>query len=219
MKNRTAILIGATGMIGKELLGQLLVNPDYGLIKVFARRPTGVVHEKLFENIVDFEHSNEWSGLVTGDVLFSTMGTTIKKAKSKQVQYQVDYTFQFETARLCAENKVQSYVLLSSTGANSKSKIFYSRIKGELEEVVQQLPFNKIAIVRPSVLDGNREENRPMEKFSIKASRLLARILPPLKKWRPIHASIVARAMINADLRKETSGIYELEEVFQLAKN
>ncbi|MCF8371715.1 MAG: semialdehyde dehydrogenase [Bacteroidales bacterium] len=219
MRKRTAILIGATGMIGKELLGQLLANQDYGLIKVFARRPTGLVHEKLLENIVDFEQTNEWSGLLIGDVLFSTMGITIKKAKTKKAQYKVDYTFQFETAKLSAENKVQSYVLLSSAGANSKSKIFYSRIKGELDETVQDLSFNKIAIVRPSVLDGNREEYRQMEKISIKVSRLIARILPPLKKWRPIHASIVAKAMINADLKKEISWIYELEEVFQLAKD
>jgi uncharacterized protein YbjT (DUF2867 family) len=217
MEKRTALLIGATGMIGNELIGQLLAHPEYSLIKVFVRRPTGLLHEKLKEYIVDFEQPDIWQKLLSGDVLFSTMGTTLKKAKSKDAQYKVDFTYQYETACRSANNNVGSYVLLSSTGANSKSRIFYSRMKGELDEAVHLLPFKKIAIVRPSVLDGDREENRPMERFFIKAVNFLSRIFPPLKMWRPIHASIVARAMIIADLKKETSGIYELEDVFQLA--
>lgn len=217
MNNRTALLIGATGLVGKELLRQLLAHTSYSEVKVFARRSTGLVNEKLTEFIVDFEKPDAWKDLLTGNVLFSTMGTTIKKAKSQEAQYRVDFTYQFETAKHAAMNKIESYVLLSSTGANSQSRIFYSRIKGKLDESVQQLPFEKIAIIRPSVLEGNREEQRPMEKFSIKAGHILAKLITPLKKWRPIHASIVAKAMINADLKKESSGIYELEEVFQLA--
>ena len=215
--NLNAIIVGATGLVGSKLTRLLLDDFRFATIHVFVRHSTGIEHKKLIEHIVDFEKISDWSGLIAGDVLFSTLGTTLKKAGSKEKQYHIDFDYQYEVAKAAAKNGVEKLVLVSSLGANSKSAFFYSRMKGELETAVQKLPFKKIMILRPSILTGRRKEKRSAENFTRIIIRLLTGFM--LKKYRPIHAGIVAQAMLNAVFYNNfISGtfIYQYEELFIL---
>lgn len=214
--SKTAIVIGATGLVGSEVLNLLLDDERYKTVKVFHRRSTGIKHPKLEEHVIDFEKIDEWKDLLTGDDLYSALGTTIKKAGSQEAQYTIDFTYQFETAKAAAEKGVQKYSLVSSAGADYQSRTFYTRLKGELDEAVKELPFEVITVLRPSILDGDRNENRPAEKFGLLMARLFTKI-PGLKKYRPILGKKVAEGMINS-LHKCPPGyhIFELDEIFYL---
>ena len=172
-------------------------------------------HPKLKEHLIDFDQPHEWKNLVSGFVLFSTLGTTIKKAKTKENQYRIDYTYQYEFAKAAAQNDVRHLVLVSSSGANPDSKIFYSRIKGELEEAILQLPLPNITILRPSLLLGKRNEKRTGEALAQRIMPIVTRYI--FRKYRPIPAKIVAKAMLNESVRPSGRKIYELNEIFDLA--
>lgn len=213
--NRTANIIGASGLVGQQLLTQLLNHPRYIKVRSFVRRPFGMSHPKLEEIIIDFDHPDTWNVLVQGEALFSTLGTTLKTAGSKENQYRVDYTYQYEFARAAAQNGVGAYLLVSSMGANAKSSVFYSRIKGELEEAVAKLPFKKVAIFRPSILEGNRLEKRPGEKMGLTITHFITRFM--MKKYRPMPVDLLAEKMIKLSVDPAT-GIRTIEndEIFTL---
>jgi len=215
---KTAIVIGATGLVGKQLVNQLIEHPEFSKIIVLVRRSTGIANPKLQEVFVSFDELTCSKQEIKGDVLFSCMGTTMKQAKTKESQYKVDYTYQFETAQLAANNGVKTYVLVSSAGANPKSNTFYTRIKGELEEAVNQLPFDKIRILRPSFLMGNRTEFRLGEIIGTSVINFFAALIPPLKKWRGIKDTEVARAMISSalDANQKKVIVTELDEIFKI---
>jgi len=217
---KTAIVIGATGLIGKHLTNLLLDNPAYSIVKVFVRRSLIISNPKLEEHIVNFDEIAKWKDKITGNELFSAMGTTIRKAKSTTVQYKVDVTYQFEFAKAASENGVRGYFLVSSSGANANSKFFYMRIKGELEEKVKLLPFNKIRIFRPSLLLGNRDDKRFGEKAAERLLKIVVPLFPFLKNQRPIEGEKVARAMMISanDLDIERVKIFEPQEIFQLVE-
>jgi uncharacterized protein YbjT (DUF2867 family) len=217
--SKTAIILGATGLVGSRLLILLLDDDRYENVKIFVRRSVEFEHPKLTEHIIEFDYPEEWKDLVTGDELFSCLGTTIKAAGSQEVQYKVDYTYQYRFAQIAAEHGVSTYVLLSSSGSDPASRFFYPRIKGELDRDVRELPFQAVRIIKPSVLVGERQEKRMGESLSVVLGNLLAPLIPPLKKYRPIPAAIVAQAMINAANDTSVSGFveYELAEVFALA--
>lgn len=216
---KRAVVIGATGLVGSHLIRLLTGDPNYQSIMVFARRSLELNNPKLEEHIVDFDEIDSWKKDIKGDVLFSTMGTTIKKAGSKKVQYKIDFTYQFEVAKAAAQQGVRDYFLVSSLGANPKSNIFYSRMKGDLDEAVQQLPFNSVNIIRPSVLAGNRLEKRSGEAALIKVASFLVKILPFLKKHKPIPAKTVAQAMLNLDAQAlQGISIINNTELFTIAK-
>ena len=217
---KTAIVIGATGLIGKHLTNLLFDNPDYSAVKVFVRRSLNISNPKLEEHLVNFDKIDNWKSRITGDDLFSAMGTTIRKAGSKEAQYKIDVTYQYECAKAAFENGVNNYFLVSSSGANAKSKLFYMRIKGELEEKVKLLFFNKIRIFRPSLLIGERDEKRFGEKAAERLLKIVVPLFPFLKNQRPIEGEKVARAMIvsaNED-NKARIKIFEPLEIFQLAE-
>ena len=188
---KKAILIGATGLIGTQLLKQLLSDDNYSEVKVLTRRTTGFTQPKLKELLIDFDDLENYKSEIVGDVLFSTMGTTKKKAGSEAVQYKIDYTYQYNTAKLASDNGVKQLVLLSSYGANTTSKVFYSRIKGELDEAVQQLNFESVNIIRPSMLVGDRKEFRLAEKLFTTIMYAFAWI-PGIRKYRPLKDVVVA---------------------------
>ena len=218
---KTAIVIGATGLIGDLLVKKLLKDDRYQKVKVFSRRSTKISHSKLEEHIVDFEEIEKWKQNISGDEVFSALGTTIRKAKSITVQYKVDVTYQYEFAKAASQNEVKNYFLVSSTGANAKSKFFYTRIKGELDEKVQQLSFSKIRIFRPSLLLGERPEKRFGEKTVERILKIVVPIFPFLKNQRPIDGEKVADAMIVSANQSDSERIriYELDEIFELAKD
>jgi uncharacterized protein YbjT (DUF2867 family) len=218
---KTAIVIGATGLIGNLLVNKLLNDDRYKLVKVFSRRSTGINNPKLEEHLVDFNEINNWKNLISGNELFSVMGTTIRKAKSTAIQYKVDVTYQYQFAKAAAENGVKNYFLVSSSGANANSKLFYLKIKGELDEKVESLTFDKIRIFRPSLLLGERPEKRFGEKAAELILKIILPVLPFVKNQRPIEGEKVANAMIGSANQDdiERIRIFELDEIFKLAES
>lgn len=213
---KTAIVIGATGLVGKELVKQLLQHETIEKVKVFSRRPTGIHHPLIEEHLIHFDNPDEWRGKVTGDVLYSTLGTTLKQAGSKDAQYKVDYSYQYDFAQIASQNKVPVYVLVSSMGANPDSSLFYPRMKGELDQAVQKLPFGSCVIMRPSILVGEREKKRFAETMAHQVMKVVTRFV--LKKYKPIAGTEVARAMIVASLEdpKPGTALYEAGAIFEL---
>jgi uncharacterized protein YbjT (DUF2867 family) len=213
----TANVIGATGLVGKQLVELLLKDDNFEKVRVFVRRDSGLKHPKLEQHIVDFGDEKTWEKSLSGDVLFSALGTTLKQAGSKEKQYEIDFTFNLDFAQKAKENGIENYVLVSSIGANAKSSVFYTRMKGELDEAVAKVGFKKLAILRPASLTGDRKESRIVEKMSIPVLNFLTRFM--LKKYRPISDATVAQAMINAALQDlEGKRIWEAGEVFELAQ-
>ncbi|MFN7117387.1 MAG: NAD(P)H-binding protein [Saprospiraceae bacterium] len=210
---KTAIILGATGLTGSQLLDLLLQDTRFSTVKILVRRTVGFTHPKLKEHIVDFDQPKYWSSIVTGDVLFSTLGTTLKKAGSQEAQYEVDYNYQYQVAEIAARNGVPTYVLVSASGANENSPFFYLRTKGELDQAVQRLRFRRINIMRPGFLDGDRKESRAMEKLGLKTIKALNN-WGLLHNFRPIHVRQLARIMIEIAF-EETIGvkIYEAAEL------
>lgn len=216
--NKTAIIIGATGLVGSNLLRELLMDDYFSVVKVFGRRSTGVEHEKLQEFLVDFDLIPSFSEAITGDVLFSCLGTTLKLAGSKKAQYKVDYTYQYEFAKQASDNGVASYLLVSSASANPASLFFYTRIKGALEAAIKQLTFAKTRIVQPSVLSGERNKTRIAEVLAAKFIDKLSGLFPFLKKYRSISGGRVAKAMVAIYKKDDSDKIksYTLDDLFYL---
>jgi uncharacterized protein YbjT (DUF2867 family) len=213
---RRAIVVGATGLVGAELVRLLLADARFAAVAVLVRRAGAVPRDaRLAEHVVDFEAPDAWAPLVRGDVLFSALGTTLAVAGSQAAQHRVDHGYQYAAARAARANAVPAYVLVSSAGASPRSRIFYSRMKGELERDVEALGFERTRILRPGMLDGDRREHRSGERLALRVLRPLAPVLPaPL---RPIHAAIVARAAIAAAL-DPAPGVarYEPADLFRI---
>lgn len=204
----TALVIGATGATGKDLVDQLLEDVAFTTIHIFVRRDAGIKHEKLVTHIVDFEHIETWAEALRGDVLFSALGTTLKQAGSQKAQWRIDYTYQYEVARAARANGVETMVLVSSAWATPTSKVFYTRMKGQLEEDVKKLAFRSLTIVRPPSLI-RKETDRFGERVSVKILQGLNKI-GLLRTTRPMPTEQVAHAMINA-AKQQVEGSATLE--------
>lgn len=210
-----AIVVGATGLVGKNIVAELLKKDVFTEVKIFVRRPLGISHLKLSEMIVDFDFVEDWGRYIAGDVLFSALGTTLKTAGSKAAQYLVDHDYQLNIAKTAAKNGVSKYVLISSVNANEKSLFFYLKMKGKLENEILKLPFNSITILRPGPLKGPRENFRPGEAMS---AALLEKIPSFLvsPSVRPVEGEQVAKIGVRAAL-SEHSGttILEARDILQ----
>lgn len=157
-------LIGASGMVGNALLKNLVSDERIKRVHVFARNEIAIKDPKISFHKVDFNHLEDWKHLIVGDGLFSALGTTLKAAGSKENQYKVDFTYQYEVAFAARENGVDTMVLISAKGADSRSKFFYVRMKGELEEAILKLDYKKIKILKPGFLIGDRKDKRTSEE-------------------------------------------------------
>lgn len=195
MAGTTALVLGATGLVGGELVKLLVERPDVAQVIALVRRAPAFSHPKLTAQILDFDRPDSWQ--LAGDVLYSALGTTRKQAGSKEAQYQVDYTYQLEVARAAAAAGVSTYALCSSSGADASSMTFYMRMKGELDRDVQQLSFARIRIARPGMLEGARTVERPNEKFFGKVLDVVGAV-PGLGGIKPISGTAVARALCKA---------------------
>lgn len=212
-----ALVIGATGATGKDLVKQLLNDPDYEEVNVFVRKPLETENPKLKNHLVDFEKPGEWKDLVQGDVAFSCLGTTLKNAGSKEAQRKVDYDYQYNFAKTAKENGVEDYILVSSYGASPTSKIFYSKMKGDLEESVKSLHFNKITIFQPGMLE-RKDTERTGEVLGGKIIKF-ANKFGILTHQKPLPTDVLAQAMINASKIKSSGySKIKLGNIFSFAE-
>lgn len=211
-----AILIGATGLVGSEILKRLINDDRFTSVNIFTRRALKITHPKIKELIIDFENLETLQEPIVGDVLFSALGTTLKKAGSKEAQYKVDFQYQYDIARLAQKNHVGTLIQISSVGANPRSPFFYLRMKGELEESLKGLDFKKCCILQPGPLVGQREEERPQEKWFIALLEWFPKI-PGMESYWPIQAKDVAIIAIN-EVFSPQQGFYQLKPKSLFAK-
>jgi uncharacterized protein YbjT (DUF2867 family) len=195
MKKLNALVIGATGATGRELVKLLLNDKEVEKVTIFVRNAPVIDHEKLKIHTVGFNEIEKHKDLIKGDVLFSALGTTKKDAGGKKEQYLVDYTFQYEFAKIAAINGVENYSLVSSTGANAKSSFFYPKTKGALEEAIKKLSFRKIDIFQPPMLIRQPDLMRAGEKSGIKILNKLNKI-GILKSQKPLAVEALAEKML-----------------------
>ena len=210
-----AIVLGATGAVGLDLVEMLLKDDTFSEVEVFVRRAMPMENGKLTTHIVDFKQLKDWQDMIKGDVVFSCMGTTLKAAGSRERQYEIDYTYQLEFAQAAHSNGVPIYILVSSTMANANSKLFYTRMKGELEEAIQELHFQKEVIMRPPLLI-RKNTTKTDEKVVVVVLKVL-NALGLFKKQHPMPTEVVAKAMI-VSAKQGVSGIFEPTDIWNLAK-
>jgi uncharacterized protein YbjT (DUF2867 family) len=197
MMGQTSVLIGATGLVGSEILNYALNDIRFSKIKIFVRRPTGITHEKLEEFVVDFEKLIEWRQHITGEILFSALGTTLKQAGTRDAQRIVDYDYQLRVAQAAKINGMTNYVLVSAPNADTKSNLAYTKMKGDLERDVMKLSFPKTSIIRPGLLKGPRSHKRVFEHYTGKVLGLIP-VIPHLEAIQPVSGKLVAHACIES---------------------
>jgi len=219
----TAVVVGATGLIGSNLVNTLLNDASFERVKVLVRKTFPVSNPKLEVLVIDFNNTNDLSQKIgTGDSIFCCIGTTQKKVKGDLNMYRkIDYDIPVNITGIASVNGFKKYLLVSSVGANAKSSNFYLKLKGEVEEEISTMRFESIHIFQPSMLLGQRKEFR----FGERVGKVLIQPLSflffgSLTKYKPIQANEVAKAMVAA-AKKESKGIniYTYNEIKTLAKN
>lgn len=196
---KSALVLGATGLVGKELVNLLLQQDTYEKIHLLVRKPLATDNPKCKQHVINFDHLHNYSDFFQVSDIYCCLGTTIKKAGTKEAFRKVDYGYPLEAAKLAKEKGAEKYLIISAMGANSKSLFFYNQVKGQLEEHLRKLELPSLHIFRPSLLLGSREEFRFGERMAAKMSRVLYAVLAgPLKPYRAIEAKKVASAMVNA---------------------
>ena len=208
-----ALIIGATGATGKDLVTQLLADDTYSQVHCFVRKPLALTHPKLHAHVVDFETPEAWADLLRGDVAFSCLGTTLAVAGSKEAQWRVDYDYQYNFAKHCRNNGVPTFVLVSAAGAKAQSKLFYNRMKGQLEDAIKALGFASLFIFQPSVL-VRKGSDRKGEQFGLKMIVFLNK-LGLFKRYRPMPTDILAQR-IRKEVATAAKGVhtFTLDEIF-----
>ena len=195
---KTAIILGATGLTGGLLLDRLIEDNTYKTIKIFTRKLTGKTSPKIKEFITDLLDLNKIKDDFTGDEVFCCIGTTAKKTKDKSIYKKIDYGIPVTAAKLAKRNNIETFIVVSAMGANSKSTVFYNKTKGEMEQDVLVQMIKNTYILRPSLIKGNRNESRFGEDFvNVFAQIINPFLIGSLKKYRSIKAETIAKAMQN----------------------
>ena len=209
MKN-TAVIIGATGAVGKEILKEILSCEYYERIYVLGRNSISRLPEddKLTKIVIDFENMRFDTSILDNADIFASLGTTIKIAGSKENQRKIDVDYTVNFAKLC-EGKVRSFNVVSAIGANSKSKNFYNSLKGELEDKLKEMNLGTLRIFQPSLLISKREDKRFLEELFIKISPLFQILLKgKMKKYSPIEASLLGKVIVRFATENKGKGTY-----------
>jgi uncharacterized protein YbjT (DUF2867 family) len=208
----TLLIIGATGLVGRCVLRQAMVDERFTRIVAPTRRRLDadvVSGTTRVENpVVDFESLPAEAEWWRADAAICTLGTTIKRTGSKEAFRRVDFEFTLAAARLAHHHGVRTFVLTSSVGADPRSFYFYLRTKGELEKALAACGFDSLTLVRPASLDGERAESRPMEKISLRLLRAIAPITP--RRYRPVHAERVAKTLLDSAIEARP-GVHTIE--------
>ena len=217
---KTALLFGSSGLIGGQLLNNLIQNNDYNKIKIFVRSEPEIKDSKIEIIKADFNNLKNHIEDIKGDDCFFCIGTTKQNSPDKNEYKRIERDLPVEIAQIAKANSIDSFVYVSSGFADPKNSGAYLRYKGEVEEELKKLNFTKLVIMRPSFLMGNRKEKRFGEKIGIFLFKLLSPLfLGPLKKMKPIHSEKVAIAMIkvaNEDIQKS---VFESNEIANLNIN
>ena len=214
-----AILLGASGLIGGELLKLLLADPNYSKTKIIVRKELPIISEKLEQIIADFSTIEANKNKLKADVVFSCLGSTKKKTPNLKEYYEIDHDYPVLVAKLAKDQGVKSFHIVSSLGANSSSSNFYLKMKGETEDDIEKIGFKSLHIYRPSLLTGARKEKRLLEA----ASEYIMKVINPLllgslKKYRSIPGKIVASAMHRQSIINSTGNfVYPSDKIKELA--
>lgn len=215
--NKTALIAGASGLTGGYLLNLLLASPEYSTVIAYVRKSSGLTHPKLKEIVVDWETLQE---PIAAEDVFCCLGTTIKKAGSQDAFRKVDYDYPLRLAQIQFRGGSQQFLLVSAMGADAKSSIFYSRVKGELENALQSIGYKSLHIFRPSFIAGPRKESRPGERIGLAIFSLLSPLfIGPLTKYAPIQAEHIAQAMLRtAQKNEQGTNVYDSAVTDELGK-
>ncbi|MFO0574531.1 MAG: oxidoreductase [Polyangia bacterium] len=198
MYPRLALVLGATGLVGKRCLELLCQDESYDAVFALVRRPLELASRppRLREHVIDFAVLGDAVATIAAENVFCCLGTTLAKAGSKEAFRQVDYHYPLLAARRAADTDCRNFLLVTATGADDHSSVFYNRVKGEVERDISALTLRAVHILRPSLLLGPREEHRPAEAAGQVAGRFLSPLfVGPLRKYRPIGADTVAHAL------------------------
>lgn len=215
---KTAILLGATGLTGGILLQKLLKDPDYEKVILFSRSPVAVKDEKIEEHLIDMFRLDEYIELFMGDEVFCCIGTTKSKTPDKDTYRKIDLGIPVTAARLCKENGINTFLVISALGAAANSSVFYNKIKGEMEEEVLSQNIKNTYIFQPSLISGDREEKRVFESLAKNAMKVFNLIMVgPLKKYRSIHPETIAKAMLIVAKQGYKKNRIESEEIKEIA--
>jgi len=217
---KTALLFGASGLVGSHVLYQLISNNNYSKIKLFVRSSIDTSDPKIEIIQTDFNNLENHREDIKGDDCFFCIGTTKKNSPDKNEYKRVELEVPKQVAQIAKSNSVNSFVFISSGYADPKSSGDYLKFKGEVEEELKRLNFQKLGIMRPSFLLGDRKEKRIGEKIGIFVFKLLSPLfLGPLKKMKPIHSATVAKAMITITQNKVSKTIFESDEIADLSSS
>lgn len=219
MKKRTAVVFGATGLVGSYLVNELILNDAYDCIIVFSRRDIPVNNEKVTLVKNDLASVDTLADQIICDDVYCCLGTTIKKAGSQQAFEKVDLEMPVKIAEIAEKNKVKNLAVISSVGAKATSNNFYLRTKGRMENEVLKRKFEHVIILRPGMIMGPRKEFR----FAEKVAKVLMPVFDPLlngslKKFRSVHAHDIAKAMVKLTLSPKNKAIYDSYEIKQIAR-
>jgi uncharacterized protein YbjT (DUF2867 family) len=214
---KTALLFGASGLVGNHLLNQLISNNNYSKIKLFVRSTINISDPKIEIIQTDFKNLENHKEDIIGDDCFFCIGTTKKNSPDKNEYQRIELEVPKQIAQIAKSNSVNSFVFVSSGYADPKSSGDYLKFKGEVEEELKRLNFPKLGIMRPSFLLGDRKEKRIGEKIGIFVFKLLSPLfLGPLKKMKPIHSATVAKAMIAITQNDSSQTIFESNEISEI---
>ena len=214
---KTALLFGASGLVGSHVLNKLISNNDYSKIKLFVRSSIDISDPKFEIILTDFNNLENHKEDIKGDDCFFCIGTTKQNSPDKNEYQRIELEVPKQIAQIAKSNSVNSFVFVSSGYADPKSSGDYLKFKGEVEEELKRLNFPKLGIMRPSFLLGDRKEKRVGEKIGIFVFKLLSPLLlGSIKKMRPIHSETVAKAMIKAANENLEKNIFESNEIAEL---
>jgi len=209
---KKAILFGATGFVGSQILKELLDHPDYEKVTIVVRKDPGSHHPKLKTLIGDFNSLRSLKEQLIADDVFIALGTTKENTPDRKEYYKVDHDYPVLAAKFAKENGAKTVSLVSAVGANSDSSVFYVRMKGETERDILAVDFDHTHIFRPSMIMGNRKEKRPLEKAFIRLFSVINPIMP--SKFKGIKGEDIASAMVNAAKRPtEKIKIFQWKEM------
>lgn len=221
MQSKTALLVGASGLVGRDLIRFILESNYYAKVISLGRTSLSLQDERLEEHLIDFKQLSSYEELIQADDIFCTLGTTLRKAKSIENFFKVDFSYPLEVATIAHKNGATRFFVVTSLGANTQSKNYYLRAKGELEKALEKIPFESLHIFRPSLLVGDREEIRWKEDLMRVLMTAFAPFIPA--RYKGIQSRTVAKFMqeiaVNASEKKEKPVVvYESNTIHRLAR-